>query len=490
MRKNHFPESWSATRFFFWASLFAVACAGAAFAADGAIPITTASEEARELFIRGRWLVENYREADGAKLLEQALAKDPDFALAYLWHGKALRNRDDLEKALELADRVSEGERLTIYIEQARSSREASRVSELYDSLLEKYPDDPRIRTELGIRDIGLREYAAAVEHLQRAVAADPDYPPAYNALGYGYRYLGQLDRAETNFRKYIELLPDEPNAYHSYGQFLLEVGRLGDALPMLEKAIALDPGFFRAYIDIGSCYVWQDQHEKAREKYRELAEYQAKNGQRADVFDAVAFSYVDEGRYDEALKTLDEPFAEAEKENRQFEMIQNRIISGRILLHAGLPDEALRRFRRAVALAELSGMPPPAKDREWREFVYFESRVALTKGDLSLARTKAQRYRELVEEAGDANGVRLAHELAGRIALAEKDYDLAIAELDQSDLRNADNWIYLGDAHLAKADRDSARKNYETAATINRSNNFMFAFARKQAKRKLAELE
>ena len=48
------------------------------------IPVTTASDEARELFLEGRTMSENLRALDARPLLEEAVAKDPSFAYAYL----------------------------------------------------------------------------------------------------------------------------------------------------------------------------------------------------------------------------------------------------------------------------------------------------------------------------------------------------------------------------------------------------------------------
>ena len=49
----------------------------------GAIPITTASDEARKLYLEGRALAEQLRAHDARKLFEQAAAKDPAFAMAH-----------------------------------------------------------------------------------------------------------------------------------------------------------------------------------------------------------------------------------------------------------------------------------------------------------------------------------------------------------------------------------------------------------------------
>lgn len=79
------------------------------------VPLTTESDEARELYLEGRERVENLQVAEGRALFEQALAQDPDFALAHL----ALANSavtakgffEHLREAVARIDGVSEGER-------------------------------------------------------------------------------------------------------------------------------------------------------------------------------------------------------------------------------------------------------------------------------------------------------------------------------------------------------------------------------------------
>ena len=57
--------------------------AAATVAPTGAIPISSASDEAPRLYLEGRTLSENLRAHDGRALFEQAAAKDPTFAMAH-----------------------------------------------------------------------------------------------------------------------------------------------------------------------------------------------------------------------------------------------------------------------------------------------------------------------------------------------------------------------------------------------------------------------
>ena len=91
---------------------------GNCLAQEGKIPITTSSEEARSLYLQGRVFVERLQAREGRALFEQAVARDPDFALAEynlaLAAPTAREAAAHLDRALTLANRVSAGERLLI----------------------------------------------------------------------------------------------------------------------------------------------------------------------------------------------------------------------------------------------------------------------------------------------------------------------------------------------------------------------------------------
>src|SRR3982750_3200343 len=83
--------------------------------ASDKVPITTTSEDARQLYLKGRDLAEKLRATDAHAFYEQAIAKDPNFALGYL--GLATTSAttkefiDATTHAARLAGQVSEGER-------------------------------------------------------------------------------------------------------------------------------------------------------------------------------------------------------------------------------------------------------------------------------------------------------------------------------------------------------------------------------------------
>ena len=75
-------------------------------------------------------------------------------------------------------------------------------------------------------------------------------------------------------------------------------------------------------------------------------------------------------------------------------------------------------------------------------------------------------------------------HELWGRIALAEKNYDSAIAELDQANQQDPANLLRLGQAYGAKGDAAKAKEYFARAAAFNSLPQLNYAFIRTKAQK------
>src|SRR5687767_4439874 len=116
--------------------------------AGAKIPITTSSTEARDLYVKGRDLVEKLRLTDGRKLYEQAVAKDKDFAMGHVGlantAGTTKEFFDALARAVALAPKASEGERLLIKGLDAGARNDVAGQREHYTKLAAAFPDDER----------------------------------------------------------------------------------------------------------------------------------------------------------------------------------------------------------------------------------------------------------------------------------------------------------------------------------------------------------
>jgi tetratricopeptide (TPR) repeat protein len=236
--------------------VLAMICAGYAQKTDeGKIPITTLSDEAKKEFVQGRDLSEKLLGQTSIQHFKNAIAKDPNLALAYFYLAQnsptAKEYFENMKKATALAAKASEGERLYILGFEAGANGNPTKQKECYDTLVAKYPNDQRAHSALGDYYYGQQEYAQAVAHYEKATAIDSTFSPAYNSLGYAYRPMGNYAEAEKAFKKYIELIPKDPNPYDSYAELLMKMGKFDESITSYQKALSLDPNFVGSHLGI-----------------------------------------------------------------------------------------------------------------------------------------------------------------------------------------------------------------------------------------------
>src|SRR4026208_1684723 len=146
---------------------------GNAAATTGKIAITTSSEEARKEFLAGRDLAERLRITDSIAHFDKAISLDPNFALAELNRANvsptAKEFFDHLKKAVSLADKASDGERMLIQANEAGANGDPTKQKEILERLVSAYPNDERAHFNLGGFHFGQQEFKEAISHYKRA---------------------------------------------------------------------------------------------------------------------------------------------------------------------------------------------------------------------------------------------------------------------------------------------------------------------------------
>jgi serine/threonine-protein kinase len=159
---------------------------------DAAIKQPTDDLEAYGLYLKGRHFWNRRTEPDlrlAMEYFEQALARDPDFALAH------------------------------------------AGIADTY-ALLGFYSAAPPGEV-----------FPAAKRAAQQALARQPGLAEAYPSLAYAAMYYDwDWAEAERTFRRAIELHPGYATAHQWYGNFLSVVGRAEESIIEFERALALDP--------------------------------------------------------------------------------------------------------------------------------------------------------------------------------------------------------------------------------------------------------
>jgi tetratricopeptide (TPR) repeat protein len=463
----------------------------AADAGNGKIPITTASKEALSSYLEGRDLFERLRGTDARVVLQKAVARDSGFALGYLALANTAPNTkdffDSLKQAVALSGKASEAERHMILGFDAGVRSDPAGQKDHYARLVAAYPDDERAHNLLAGYHFGQQDWAAAIEEYKKATAINPSFSQPYNQMGYAYRFLGRFDEAEKAFQKYIELIPGDPNPYDSYAELLMKMGRFPESIQNYEKALRANPNFVASYIGIGLNQVLMGQPEKARETYARLAAIARNSGEKRQAQIQIAASYLHEGQYDKAVEAIDKASALSEAEGDKATLPGDLNLTGNILVEAGQPDAALARFKKAQEISAQTDAPPDVKEAVRRNGLANEARAALAKGDVATAKAKAGQYATQAAAKKVNFEVRQSHEINGLVALQEKDYAKAVAELRQANQQDPRVLYHLALATRGQGDAAAARTLLKNAADFN-GLGFNYGFVRSKARKLLAE--
>src|SRR6202158_5359647 len=218
----------------------------------------TENVKAYDLYLQGRNLLRNSHDANGIRpavaLFEQAIDKDPNFALAYtgladsslrmystskesIWAQKATLAAQQAER---LSNQLPEVH-LSLGSVYSATGKYTQAVTELKRAL-ELAPNSDEAYRNLGDAYKRSGQSDEALNAFQKAVAANSYYWLNHNALGNAYFGLGDNAKALPEYQKVTELAPDNPMGYGNIGSVYLREGKWSEAIPQFQRALALAP--------------------------------------------------------------------------------------------------------------------------------------------------------------------------------------------------------------------------------------------------------
>lgn len=456
------------------------------------IPITTASDEARSLYLEGREMIEALQVADAYERFARATEIDPDFALAWMAAATAAPSTPEffscLRRAVAAIDHASDGERMLITAFEAGVNGEPDvQLAEL-EHLATAYPGDERAHSALADHFFAQQQWERAAAGYRRAIDINPDFSTPYNQLGYALRFAGDLAGAEAAFRRYIELVPDQPNPYDSYAELLMKMGRFEDSIASYQRALAIEPAFVPSYIGIANNYIFLGRTETARRVLKRIDGVARTDGERRVRRTWTAATHLHDGDIDSALAEIRARYEIAAAADDKTAMAFDLNFEGDILLYSGRIDDAEARYRDSVSMIDSSNATEDVKRAAHRNLYYELARVALERGDLGRADELAAEYGAAVAPFGIRAERQQARELAGLLALAGGEPQSALFELAHADQQNPQVLMLNARAFAAAGDREAARAACRQVVSFNQLS-LNLAYARRSADRMLAEL-
>lgn len=462
--------------------------ASAVAASDGKLPVTTRSAEARQEFLQGRDLSERLLGQESLRHFDKALALDPEFASAELARANNSPTTkeffDHLKKAVSLADKASDGEKLLILANEAGTNGETEKQKNYLEKLAAAYPNDERAQFSLANYYFGQQQLEEAIANYKKAAEIAPGFSPTYNILGYAYRQQGDFASSERAFKKYIALIPNDPNPYDSYAELLLKMGRFEESQAQYRKALAIDPHFQPSHFGLSAALLYAGKRDDAQAELQKMADQARNDGELRTAYFGMAVMASDDGKFDKALQAMDKEYAVAQKTNDVASMAADLQAKGNILAAMARYNDAQNQFDRSFQMIQSSSQSQEIKDNAKLLHHFNLSAIAIGKNDFAGAKVHAGEFRQGAEATKNPAQVKQSHELAGRIALGEKDYVQAIAELEQANLQDPRNLYRLSQAYQAKGDSAKAQEYLTKAADFNSLPALNYAFIRVKAKK------
>jgi adenylate cyclase len=276
--------------------------------------------EAYQLYLKGRHAASTFADWGTAmRYLQQAIARDPGYALAYnglaYYYGLVVdypmsgsealpRGREAAEKALQLDPSLAEAHVLL------------GMVHWWYD-----------------------RDYAATHREFQTALTMQPELASAHETNGWYLVGTGHIDEGLAESRRAVELDPLSTETNAVLGMNLYLARRYDEAIKQLRTTISTDPDYWYAHLWLGRAYARTGRFSEAIAELRTAQQLEGSGN--TEIESALGHAYADAGDRSEATKIL----------NHLRERMHGEFISAALLanLHIGLGqvDEAF------VALAQ-----------------------------------------------------------------------------------------------------------------------------------------
>ncbi len=460
------------------------------------IPVTTASETARQLFERGQYLLDVGRGVKANGTFRAAIAEDPGFVRAHFNQSNAALSFQEFQECLDMAsehlDSASEGERMMVEINRSFLTNDNEKGRQLATELVEHYPRSPRAAIVLAGLQANQNDNVGARASFEKALELDATSAGALFGIAGNYLFGEPKDftKAEQYARKALAAYPDEAKGYELLGDIKRAQNDLEAALGAYNKTSEADPTLELGHHKRGHVNSFLGNIEDARAAYSQAIEI-APPESKASYAVFRAFTGIHAGNVPGALDELEQvagQVAEMGTPAAQVKGLQVFALNSHATaaMHAGELDRAAEAVKKRneliMAIAEDVGTDD-ARRLQTANCHAWDGLLAAYRGDGEAAVAHAEKIAELVE--GDDNPRKLepAHWVRGMAALRNGEHAAAVEHLRQAD--HANNMFVR--YHLALAEQGTgndevARQLFAEVGSFN-FNSIGFALVGRDAR-------
>ena len=286
----------------------------------------TENAEAHQLYLRGSYFLERNDEASiqrAREYFQQAIEKDPNYALAYTGLAATYLDRADEAKAQEAKAAVM-------------------KALEIDNSLGEAH---------ISLADIlWHREwnFAKAEPEFRRGIELNPGHAGAHHQYSHYLMTLGRVEESLAESNRSLELDPLSPAANVHMGWYYLMVRQYDQAIEWEQKALAMDTNFRNARFQLGEAYYYKGMYDQAVEEYLKV---EVLSGARPQLMTSLREAYKRSGIRGFVKKWLNE---EKQSEERLNPYIPRTQLIAKLYGRLGAKERATEWLERAVEKRDL----------------------------------------------------------------------------------------------------------------------------------------
>lgn len=358
--------------------------------------------------------------------------------------------------------------------------------------------------------------------YAQKAVAADPNFAFGEYLLGtvgapeesaaHTEKAIQLAKNASEGERRYIEAVqlvrsqklaegisilkeletkyPDERLVQTMLGQALFNSGDIPGAQKRFEKAIKLDGSTPRAYGFLGTCFLLTDDYAKARTLFQKSLDRCSADTAPFQPNYGLAFTYVYERNFDEAISILKRYEAQYTKvggfPGLPAVFIFNSI--GRLYLESGRPSEAIEYYKMGYATVPNSTLSDQDKAIWLGRLHHGTGRALARMGKHQDAWKEAETVKQMIENGGEAGKQFWPsyHYIAGYLSYEDGEFKAAIDHMLQAHVADDPfHKLILARSYEKLGDETNAMKVYKEIVE-SKVNNLERALAYPEAKKRV----
>lgn len=185
------------------------------------------------------------------------------------------------------------------------------------------------------------QQWQTALRLVQQVIRQRPNHPTAWALLGQAYLHTGNLQMAETAYRKQIEVNPYTDFAYAGLGEVLMVSRRIDEAEVQFKKQIEVTPLHPQAHGVLGSIYIKSGNYAEA---VSELETAEKISPEMANWKINLGIALLNLGKPGDAAAAFDRAIEESPEPIWELQAAEE------LIKHGGAPDKALGYTEAAAA--------------------------------------------------------------------------------------------------------------------------------------------